>query len=52
MAAGQAGEGIETNGVAHVILRVKRISECIAFYDLVMPFLGLKAVPPRSGSLV
>jgi catechol 2,3-dioxygenase-like lactoylglutathione lyase family enzyme len=52
MAAGEAREGIEINGVAHVILRVKRISECIAFYDLVMPFLGLKPVPPRSGFFV
>jgi hypothetical protein len=38
---------IEVNGVAHVILRVKRISEWIAFYDLVMPFLGLEAGPLR-----
>jgi hypothetical protein len=37
MAAGEARNGIEINGVAHVILRVKRISECIAFYDQVMP---------------
>ena len=52
MAAGESRDGIEINGVAHVILRVKRISECIAFYDLVMPFLGLKAVPPRSDFFV
>lgn len=37
-------EGIEINGVAHVILRVNRIEECIAFYDRLMPYLGLKAV--------
>jgi catechol 2,3-dioxygenase-like lactoylglutathione lyase family enzyme len=48
MAAGESRDGIEINGVAHVILRVNRIAECIAFYDQVMPFLGLKAVPPRS----
>ena len=52
MAAGESRDGIEINGVAHVIFRVKRISECIAFYDLVMPFLGLKAVPPRSDFFV
>ena len=46
MAAGESRDGVEINGVAHVILRVKRISECIAFYDLVMPFLGLKAARP------
>jgi catechol 2,3-dioxygenase-like lactoylglutathione lyase family enzyme len=52
MVAGESRDGIEINGVAHVIFRVKRISECIAFYDLVMPFLGLKAVPPRSDFFV
>ena len=52
MPVGEARDGIEINGVAHVILRVKRISECIAFYDQVMPFLGLKAVEPRSGFFV
>jgi catechol 2,3-dioxygenase-like lactoylglutathione lyase family enzyme len=52
MAAGGSREGIEINGVAHVILRVNRIADCIAFYDQVMPFLGLKAVPPRSDIFV
>jgi catechol 2,3-dioxygenase-like lactoylglutathione lyase family enzyme len=52
MATGGSRDGIEVNGVAHVILRVNRISECIAFYDRVMPFLGLKAVPPRSDFFV
>jgi catechol 2,3-dioxygenase-like lactoylglutathione lyase family enzyme len=47
-----ARDRIEINGIAHVILRARRISECIAFYDRVMPFLGLKAVPPRSDSFV
>lgn len=36
--------GLEINGVAHVILRVNRIAECVAFYDRLMPFLGLKPV--------
>src|SRR5688572_975110 len=48
----QRGEGIEINGVAHVILRVNRIAECIAFYDRLMPFLGLRAIPPRSDEFV
>ena len=46
------GDGVEINGVAHVILRVNRISECIAFYDRLMPFLGLRAVEPRSDGFV
>jgi catechol 2,3-dioxygenase-like lactoylglutathione lyase family enzyme len=36
--------GVEINGVAHVILRANRIAECIAFYDRLMPFLGLRPV--------
>jgi catechol 2,3-dioxygenase-like lactoylglutathione lyase family enzyme len=44
--------GIEVNGVAHVIFRVNRIAECIAFYDRLMPFLGLRAVEPRSDEFV
>jgi hypothetical protein len=47
-----AATGIEINGVAHVILRANRIAECIAFYDRLMPFLGLRAVPPRSDEFV
>jgi len=43
---------MEINGVAHVILRVNRIAECIAFYDQLMPFLGLRAVEPRSDEFV
>jgi catechol 2,3-dioxygenase-like lactoylglutathione lyase family enzyme len=38
--------------VAHVILRAKRIKECIAFYDQVMPFMGLDPVEPRSDEFV
>ncbi|HTQ68119.1 MAG TPA: VOC family protein [Solirubrobacteraceae bacterium] len=49
--AGPSG-GIEINGVAHIILRVNRIAACIAFYDQVMPFLGLQAVRPRSDEFV
>src|SRR5437868_11396623 len=44
--------GIEVNGVAHLILRVDRIAECIAFYDRLMPFLGLDPVQPRSAEFV
>ena len=43
---------IQINGVAHVILRVNRVAECIAFYDRLMPFLGLSAIPPRSDDFV
>jgi catechol 2,3-dioxygenase-like lactoylglutathione lyase family enzyme len=35
---------VEVNGVAHVILRVRRFQECVAFYDALMPRLGLAAV--------
>jgi catechol 2,3-dioxygenase-like lactoylglutathione lyase family enzyme len=42
----------DINGVAHVILRVNRIAECIAFYDRLMPLLGLQPVPPRSDEFV
>jgi catechol 2,3-dioxygenase-like lactoylglutathione lyase family enzyme len=51
-AAADPGDGIEINGVAHVILRVNRIAECIAFYDRLMPFLGLNPVEPRSEDFV
>ena len=43
---------IEINGVAHLILRVERIRECIEFYDQLMPFLGLHPVEPRSEGFV
>jgi catechol 2,3-dioxygenase-like lactoylglutathione lyase family enzyme len=43
---------VEINGVAHVIFRVNRIAECIAFYDQLMPFLGLHPVQPRSDGFV
>jgi catechol 2,3-dioxygenase-like lactoylglutathione lyase family enzyme len=42
---------MEINGVAHVALRVTRFDECVAFYDRLMPRLGLKAVH-RSDALV
>ena len=35
---------MEINGVAHIILRVSRFEECVAFYDALMPRLGLEAV--------
>jgi catechol 2,3-dioxygenase-like lactoylglutathione lyase family enzyme len=35
---------IDINGVAHVILRVNRMAACTAFYDELMPFLGLQTV--------
>jgi catechol 2,3-dioxygenase-like lactoylglutathione lyase family enzyme len=35
---------VEINGIAHIILRASRFEECIAFYDALMPRLGLKAV--------
>ena len=35
---------MEVNGVAHIILRVSRFDECVAFYDRLMPRLGLEAV--------
>lgn len=38
------GPGIEINGVAHVVLRVQRFEECVAFYDRLMPLLGLRPV--------
>jgi catechol 2,3-dioxygenase-like lactoylglutathione lyase family enzyme len=34
----------EFNGVAHIILRVSRFEECVAFYAELMPRLGLAAV--------
>jgi catechol 2,3-dioxygenase-like lactoylglutathione lyase family enzyme len=45
-------KGLDINGVAHVVLRVNRIEQCIAFYDQLMPFLGLHAVHPRSEDFV
>jgi catechol 2,3-dioxygenase-like lactoylglutathione lyase family enzyme len=35
---------VEINGVAHVVLRVRRFEQCIRFYDRLMPELGLEAV--------
>jgi catechol 2,3-dioxygenase-like lactoylglutathione lyase family enzyme len=40
---------MQINGVAHVLLRVSRFEECIAFYDQVMPELGLQAVHRSDG---
>ena len=38
------GVCVEVNGVAHVVFRAARFEECIAFYDQLMPRLGLRAV--------
>jgi catechol 2,3-dioxygenase-like lactoylglutathione lyase family enzyme len=35
---------VEINGIAHIILRVARFEECVAFYDQLMPRLGLEPV--------
>jgi hypothetical protein len=43
----ESRDGLDINGVAHVILRVNRVEECLAFYDQLKPFLGLRAMHPR-----
>jgi catechol 2,3-dioxygenase-like lactoylglutathione lyase family enzyme len=40
---------VDINGVAHIILRVTRFDECVAFYDELMPRLGLRAVLRADG---
>ncbi|MGZ4181270.1 MAG: VOC family protein [Solirubrobacteraceae bacterium] len=35
---------MEINDVAHIILRVSRFEQCVAFYDALMPRLGLEVV--------
>ena len=35
---------MEINGVAHIQLSVSRFGECVAFYDQLMPRLGLQVV--------
>jgi catechol 2,3-dioxygenase-like lactoylglutathione lyase family enzyme len=35
---------LEVNGVAHIQLSVRRFEECKAFYDQLMPYLGLRVV--------
>jgi catechol 2,3-dioxygenase-like lactoylglutathione lyase family enzyme len=35
---------VEINGIAHIILRMSRFEECVAFYDELMPRLGLHPV--------
>jgi catechol 2,3-dioxygenase-like lactoylglutathione lyase family enzyme len=35
---------MEINGVAHIVLRVSRFERCVAFYDALMPRLGLRTV--------
>jgi catechol 2,3-dioxygenase-like lactoylglutathione lyase family enzyme len=40
---------IDINGVAHVALSVNRFEQCEAFYDQLMPELGLRAVYRTDG---
>jgi catechol 2,3-dioxygenase-like lactoylglutathione lyase family enzyme len=35
---------VEVNGIAHIQLSVNRFEECEAFYDRLMPYLGLRVV--------
>ena len=35
---------MEVNGIAHIQLSVNRFDECVAFYDRLMPYLGLRVV--------
>ncbi len=35
---------MQINGVAHIQLSVSRYEECVAFYDQLMPYLGLTPV--------
>lgn len=35
---------MEVNGIAHIQLSVSRFEECEAFYDQLMPYLGLRVV--------
>ena len=35
---------MEINGVAHIFLSVNRFADCVAFYDRLMPYLGLQVV--------
>jgi catechol 2,3-dioxygenase-like lactoylglutathione lyase family enzyme len=40
---------MEINGVAHIILRASRFEECVAFYDELMPRLGLQPLLRADG---
>jgi catechol 2,3-dioxygenase-like lactoylglutathione lyase family enzyme len=42
---------MEVNGIAHTQLSVNRFDDCVAFYDQLMPYLGLRVVH-RSDELV
>jgi catechol 2,3-dioxygenase-like lactoylglutathione lyase family enzyme len=35
---------MEINGIAHIQISVNRFDECIAFYDQLMPYLGMRVV--------
>ena len=40
---------VEINGIAHVMLTVSRFAECKAFYEKLLPFLGLTPVLDMDG---
>jgi catechol 2,3-dioxygenase-like lactoylglutathione lyase family enzyme len=40
---------MEINGVAHVVFRANRFTDCIRFYDRLMPELGLQCVHRDEG---
>jgi catechol 2,3-dioxygenase-like lactoylglutathione lyase family enzyme len=40
---------VEVNGIAHIQISVNRFDECKAFYDRLMPYLGLQAVYSAQG---
>src|SRR5437588_3207912 len=37
-------KSMEINGIAHVIITVRRFEDCVAFYRRLLPFLGLGRV--------
>lgn len=40
---------MEVNGIAHIQVSVRRFEQCRAFYERLMPFLGLKVVYDTDG---
>jgi hypothetical protein len=40
---------VEVNGIAHIQISVNRFDECKAFYDRLMPYLGLQMVYSAQG---
>lgn len=50
MSSAVPGQGqVEINGVAHVVFRVNHFEEGVAFYDRLMPFLGLHVIHRSDG---